>query len=122
MDNVIPLLRNDRPRAAALRMQRIYPEPTADAAASEELHGSIRLGEVDAGTPLVMVCEGYATGLSLRMATDHQIPVYVALDAYKLVHVVETLRRLHPKAHLLICGDDDWKSADHGGPNPGRRC
>jgi hypothetical protein len=30
------------------------------------------------------------------MATDRQVPVYVALDAYNLVFAVEILRELHP--------------------------
>jgi putative DNA primase/helicase len=131
---VIPLLRYDRPRAEALRaVQRIYPGPRKDSRTGEELPQktftkdfaktgcALRLGQVDDSTDLVLVCEGYATGLSLRMATDRQVPVYVALDAYNLGFVVEILRELHPQAHLLICADDDWKSADHEGPNPGRR-
>jgi putative DNA primase/helicase len=69
----------------------------------------------------VLVCEGYATGLSIRMALDRQVPLYVALDAYNLAYVVEIVRALHPRAHLLICADDDWKTKDHHGPNPGRR-
>ncbi len=132
---VIPLLRYDRPRAEALRaVQRIYPGPRKDSRTGEELPQktftkdfaksgcALRLGEIDDDTPLVLVCEGYATGLSLRMATDWQLPVYVALDAYNLVFVVEILRALHPNARLLICADDDWQSMDHEGPNPGRRC
>lgn len=131
---VIPLLRYDRPREEALRaVQRIYPGPRKDSRTGEELPQktftkdfaktgcSLRLGQVDDTTPLVLVCEGYATGLSLRLATDRQVPVYVALDAYNLGFVVEILRALHPDAHLLVCADDDWKSVDHEGPNPGRR-
>jgi putative DNA primase/helicase len=68
-----------------------------------------------------MVCEGYATGLSIRMATGRRWPVYVALDAYNLAFVVEILRTLHPSQHLLVCADDDWLSEDHEGKNPGRR-
>lgn len=131
---VIPLLRYDRPRHEALRaVQRIYPGPRFNAAGDElpqkiftkdfsKAGCALRLGAIDAYTDLVMVCEGYATGLSIRMATDRQVPVYVALDAYNLMFVVEILRSLHPGAHLLVCGDDDWKSEDHQGPNPGRRC
>lgn len=131
---VIPLLRYDFIREEALRaVQRIYPGPRVDSRTGEELPQkvftknfaktgcSLRLGEVDASTRLVMVCEGYATGLSIRMATGRRWPVYVALDAYNLVWVVEILREIHPNVHLLICADDDWKSEDHEGPNPGRR-
>jgi putative DNA primase/helicase len=127
---VIPLLRYDKRELRAV--QRIYPGPRFNPAGEElpqktftkdfaKSGCSLRLGKVDDDTTLVLVCEGYATGLSLRMATDRQLPVYVALDAYNLGFVVEILRRQHPNARLLICADDDWKSEDHEGANPGRR-
>jgi putative DNA primase/helicase len=131
---VIPLLRYDLPKGQALvALQRIYPGPRWDSSTGEELPqksftkgfaktgAALRLGMIDESTWLVLVCEGYATALSIRMATDRQLPVYVALDAYNLGAVVEILRRMHPHAWLLICADDDWKSEDHHGPNPGRR-
>lgn len=131
---VIPLLRYDKPKEEALRaVQRIYPGPRHDFRTGEDLpqktftknfskNGcALRLGNVDDGTWLILICEGYATGLSIRMATDRQVPVYVALDAYNLVFAVEILRELHPQARLLICADDDWKTEDHNGANPGRR-
>lgn len=120
---VVPLLRYDRPRGEALRaVQRIQPDGTKLFTKGFSKSGcSVRLGEVTPDTKVVMVCEGYATGLSIRMATGREWPVYVALDAYNLVFVVDMLRELHPDQHLLICADDDWKSEDHDGPNPGRR-
>lgn len=131
---VIPLLRYDKPQQERLRaVQRIFPGPRFDTRTGEDLpqktftknfskNGcALRLGTVDDDTWLVLVCEGYATGLSIRMATDRQVPVYVALDAYNLAFAVEILRPLHPNARLLICADDDWKSEDHHGANPGRR-
>jgi putative DNA primase/helicase len=131
---VIPLLRYDKPQQDRLRaLQRIFPGPRWDSRTCEELPAktftkdfaktgcALRLGRVGDSTWLVLVCEGYATGLTLRMATDRQVPVYVALDAYNLVFAVEILRELHPNARLLICADDDWKSEDHQGANPGRR-
>jgi putative DNA primase/helicase len=119
---VIPLLRYDRPRHDALRaVQRIQPDGfKLFTKGFSKTCCSLRLGQVDASTSVVMVCEGYATGLSIRMATGRRWPVYVALDAYNLVFVVDMLRALHKEQHLLICGDDDWKTADFDGPNPGR--
>lgn len=130
---VIPLLRYDQPREQALRaVQRIYPHPRTDRRTGEALPQksftkgfaktgcALRLGDAAAAS-VILVCEGYATGLTLRMAVDRAYPVYVALDAYNLAHVVPMLRSLHPDARLLVCGDDDWLSKDHEGPNPGRR-
>lgn len=120
---VIPLLRYDKPREEALRaVQRIQPDGFKLFTKGFAKNGCcVRLGEVDGGTRVAMVCEGYATGLSIRMATGRRWPVFVALDAYNLAWAVEILRPLYPHVHLLICADDDWKTADQEGPNPGRR-
>lgn len=131
---LVPLLRYDLPREAALRaVQRIYPGPRTDRRTGEPLPQKtftkgfakagccVRLGAMADGVPLVLVCEGYATGLSIRMATRRRWPVFVALDAYNLESVVELLRYLLPSHFILICADDDWRTADHDGPNPGRR-
>lgn len=119
---VIPLLRYDRPREEALRaVQRIQPDGFKLFTKGFAKTGcSLRLGEIDASTCVAMVCEGYATGLSIRVATGRRWPVFVALDAYNLVFVVDVLRPLYPHVHLLICADDDWRSEDFDGPNPGR--
>ena len=54
--------------------------------------------------PLVLVCEGYATGASLHQAHGH--PVAVAFDGGNLRHVAAALRERFPAARLLVCGDD----------------
>jgi putative DNA primase/helicase len=130
---LIPLLRYDMPREQALRaVQRIYPGPRVDTRTNEELPQKtftkgfskngccLRLGEIDEWTELLLACEGYATGLSIRMGTARQVPVFVTLDAYNLGMVVPLLRQLYPNTFILVCADDDWKTKDHLGPNPGR--
>lgn len=114
---VIPLLRYDLPREQALKaVQRIWPDGTKRFTRGFEKAGAcLRLGHVVAGSPM-LVCEGYATGLSLRMAVDRRLPVFVALDAGNLQPVCEVLRKLHPHAAILLCADDDWRTAG----NPGR--
>lgn len=131
---LVPLLRYDLPREQALRaVQRIYPAPRTHPRTGEALPQkvftkgfaktgcSVRLGEIGPEAALLIVCEGYVTGLSIRMATQHRWPVFVALDAYNLAAVVALLRTLYPRTFVLVCADDDWLSADHEGPNPGRR-
>ncbi|MBL0918029.1 MAG: toprim domain-containing protein [Hydrogenophaga sp.] len=131
---LVPLLRYDMPREQALRaVQRIYPAPRKHPRTGEALPQkvftkgfaktgcSVRLGEIASDAPLLIVCEGYATGLSIRAAIEQRWPVFVALDAYNLAPVVELLHRLYPQTFILICADDDWLTADHQGPNPGRR-
>lgn len=122
---VIPLIRYDMPRAEALRaVQRIKPDGQKFFTKGFAKAGcALRLGEIlSEAMNVVLVCEGYSTGLTIRMATGHQLPVYVALDAGNLVHVVPLVRDLHPGHFILICADDDWKTRDHAGElnNPGR--
>ncbi|EPC4024978.1 DUF927 domain-containing protein [Aeromonas salmonicida] len=66
------------------------------------------------GGELVAVVEGYATGLSVHLATG--ATVYCAMDAGNLLAVAEIARRQHPEARLLLCGDNDAHT--HG--NPGK--
>lgn len=120
---VIPLLRYDLPREQALRgVQRIFGDGRKLFTRGFEKPGACtRLGHVVVGEP-VLVCEGYATGLTLRMAIGGRLPVFVALDAGNLLPAVQMLRALHPQCPILICADDDWRTRDQRGEpmNPGR--
>lgn len=131
---VIPLLRYDQPRNRALvGTQRIYPGPRFHWKTGEELPqktftkgfakdgASLRFGSVVDGEP-ILVAEGFSTALSIRMATQRRLPVFMALDAHNLGPVCELLRTLYPDHRLLICADDDWKTRDHNGAlwNAGR--
>lgn len=114
---VVPLLRYDEPRAQALKaLQRIWPDGRKRFTRGFAKAGvCLRLGHVVVDEP-VLVCEGYATGLTLRMATERKLPVVVALDAGNLAPVLRVLRKLYPQAELLVCADDDWRTPG----NPGR--
>jgi phage/plasmid primase-like uncharacterized protein len=70
---------------------------------------------------LILVTEGYATGLSIREATVNSVPVYVAFDAGNLKPVAERLRARYPLSPLIFCADDDWKTKRPDGTpwNPG---
>jgi putative DNA primase/helicase len=119
---VLPLIRYDMPREEALRgLQFIKPDGFKLFTEGFGKRGcSLRLGDVDDWTEILMVCEGYATGLSIRMATGRSWPVFVCLDAGNLADVIPLLRALYPNAFILVCADDDWKTKNHEGPNPGR--
>lgn len=114
---VVPLLRYDEPRVTALKaVQRIWPDGTKRFTKGFQKPGvCLRLGLVVAGEPL-LVCEGYATGLTLRMAVERRLPVFVALDAGNLLPVAELLREMYPDTRMLICADDDYRTQG----NPGR--
>lgn len=123
---LIPLVRLDYPKLDALRgLQFIRPDGAKIYLRGFDKPGCcVRLGDVDGALlNLLLVCEGYATGLTLRMATDHLLPVFVAMDAGNLAHVVPLLRDLHPDQRILVCADDDWKTVDQRTRqlcNPGR--
>lgn len=111
---VLLLIRYDMPREQAVQAaQRILPDGRKFYTAGFSKPGcALRLGVVDGSTQLLVVVEGYATGLTVRTALDRQIPVYVAFDAGNLHHVVRMLRELHPEVRMLICADDDWRTRD----------
>lgn len=111
---VILMLRYDLPREEAIQAaQRIMPNGEKRYSAGFSKPGcALRLGTVDDTTQLVIVVEGYATGLTVRTALERLVPVYVAFDAGNLFHVVPLLRSLHPEVRMLICADDDWQTRD----------
>lgn len=67
---------------------------------------------------VVLLCEGFATGASLRKATG--LPVVVAFDAGNLTPVALELHRAHRKdIKILVCADDDYLTMAKTGRNPG---
>lgn len=114
---IIPLLNYSLPREQALRgLQRIFGDGSKRFTKGfDKIGACLRLGLVGEGDP-ILVCEGYATGLTLRMAVGRRLAVYVALDCGNILPVVQMLRNKHPRARILICADDDvWTPG-----NPGR--
>jgi len=53
----------------------------------------------------ILICEGWATGASLHMATGHR--VIAAMDAGNLMPVAEALRARFPEADLFFVADND---------------
>lgn len=70
-------------------------------------------GSITPQTPTILIAEGYATGASIYQATD--LPVAVAFDAGNLQPVVEALHKEYPRAHILICADDDYLTEGNPG-------
>ncbi len=68
---------------------------------------------------VALVAEGIATAASLHAATG--FPTAAAMHAGNLAEVARIVRRqLGGDARILICGDDDHKTAAKIGRNPGR--
>ena len=53
-----------------------------------------------------LIAEGYATAMSLHMATG--LSVAVAYSAGQLLKTAQALRRDYKRTRWLICADDDW--------------
>ncbi|OZY48613.1 VapE domain-containing protein [Pseudomonas lundensis] len=108
-------------------LQVIYPERQADTGRDKSYwpHGMSKEGAYhligphpEPGEP-VLVCEGYATGASLHMATS--FAVAIAFDAGNLSAVAKAMRERFPGRALIVCRDDDWKTKRPNGEpwNPG---
>lgn len=116
----VPMMRYDQARDRRLVGAQVidsvgakrFVTGTAKAGAACRLGGAL----TDVDRP-ILICEGLATGLSIRMATGRAMPVFVAFDAGNLLPVAQILRKLYPSAWLLFCADDDWRTTVP--PNPG---
>jgi putative DNA primase/helicase len=64
-------------------------------------------GPLEEPTGPVLICEGWATGASLHIATGHT--VIAAMDAGNLMPVAEALRARFPEADLVLVADNDLK-------------
>lgn len=132
---LVPLIRYDFEREQALRgVQRIFGGPRKHWRTGDDLPQktftkgfdkpgcAVRLGVVEQGAP-VLLCEGYATGLTLRMASDRRVAAYVGLDGGNLLQVAYIVRSLHEDSPILLCADDDWQTRNHAVEldNVGRR-
>jgi putative DNA primase/helicase len=60
-----------------------------------------------APTGPILICEGWATGASLYMATGHM--VIAAMDAGNLLPVAQSLHARFPQANLVLVADNDQK-------------
>lgn len=62
---------------------------------------------------LVLIAEGYATAASLFEATG--IPCVVAFDANNLLPVGKAINKAYPRARMLFCADDDYRTDGNPG-------
>ena len=99
-----------------VNLQRIWPNGSKRFVAGGRVRGcySPIAGEQgDANGPLY-VCEGWATGATIRALTGH--PVACAMNCGNLRPVAELLRQRYPDRPLIIAGDNDH----HTEGNPGK--
>lgn len=111
---VIPMIAYGKP-PRVVGAQRILADGKKLFGKDTEKQGAAcRFGVVVEGSP-ILVCEGVATALSIREATQRRLPVFAAFDAGNLLPVLQRLRAAHRGHWLLICADDDWQTRNHAG-------
>lgn len=75
--------------------------------------GYTNIGVPTGDNPVILICEGYATGETLHAATGHC--VFVAFDAPNLPAVAGIARKRLPDARILLCADNDqWGTVNDG--------
>ena len=116
---LVPMVRYDVPEQAEatdpgpvqrrlVGLQKIQPDGSKLFNKGMEKTGAAcRLGKAPKDGQPILVTEGVATALSIRMATGRAHPVYVAFDAGSLLPVAKILRALYPKSPIVFCADDD---------------
>lgn len=105
--SLVVSLRNDA--GELVNVQLIAPDGGKGYLAGGQKAGAFHPIE---GGALVAVVEGYATGLSVHLATG--ATVYCAMDCGNLLAVATIARSQHPESRILLCGDND--AATKGNP------
>lgn len=75
-----------------------------------ELKGSVCPLSSFKDAPLVYLCEGFATGASVQMATE--TPTIICFQANNIQASIETIREINPACKIIICADRDLHPDD----------
>lgn len=112
---IIPMMRYDMKPPAMVGKQEIADDGSKKYSGGMDKHGAAcRLGSVLADGDLLIIVEGYATGLSVRMAIEDVHPVFVAFDTSGLLSVAQIVRANYPTSPILFCADDDYLTGGKG--------
>lgn len=117
---LVPMLHYDATDSAKLAgLQKIAPDGLKRFNKGMAMEGAAcRLGEPPTDGDVILITEGYATGLSLREAVNRFVPVFLAFNAGNLKPVAERLRARYPLSPIVFCADDDWKTMRPDGVTP----
>ena len=91
-------------------MQTILPTGTKMFEKGGELKGSMHvvnadnLAEAKGG---IVICEGYATGATIREATNGHFGVVCAMTSHNLLDVAKAVSEKYPDKPIIIAGDND---------------
>ncbi|MES2787639.1 MAG: DUF5906 domain-containing protein [Pseudomonadota bacterium] len=105
---IIPMKKYSSAGSVLVGAQKIAPDGVKRySKGMDKIGAGFLLGALTRDTALIGIAEGYATGATVRMATDYRTPVMLAFDAGSLLAVAKQLRADFPDAHLLFFADDD---------------
>lgn len=112
---IVPMMRYDVDQPVMVGKQSIAADGTKKYSSGMDKHGAAcRLGDVPVDGDALTMGEGYATGLSVRMALNYQRPFFVAFDTSGLMELAKILRRKYPTSFILLCADDDYLTGGKG--------
>lgn len=108
-------------------VQAIFPNANADLGRDRDYlkdgqkHGCFHLigGKPVGAKPVIIVCEGYATGASIHQATGHYVAV--AFDSSNLKAVAQAMRKMAGHATIIVAADNDqWEKGNPGATAAGK--
>lgn len=76
--------------------------------------------KLEGTTERIFICEGYATGVSVHLAT--KATVYVAFDCGNLYDTASHAKKDHPESQIIIAGDDDFTKERNAGRSAAEAC
>jgi putative DNA primase/helicase len=89
-------------------LQAIFAETIPELGRDKDFMGGRKAGlffTIGEPSETLLIAEGYATAATVHESTGHR--VYVAFDRTNLKAVALTVRKLHPKARIIIAADND---------------
>lgn len=75
---------------------------------------SVISGQIDYTKP-IFIAEGFATAVTIYEVMKGQCMTITAFDAGNIEPVVANIRKAHPEANIVICGDNDQYGEENTG-------
>jgi len=99
-------------------VQTIYPNGDKRFLKGGRINAGCYLIETDVRRDEIVICEGFATGATLHQEIG--TACFVAFNAVNLAPVARYVRRMHQRANIIICADNDAWTEGNPGKTKGR--
>jgi len=112
---VIPICDISRNYSKIISLQYIYPDGSKRFSRGCRTKGGVHIISTDTtcNNNLIYLCEGYATGLTVSLATNSIVAV--CFYATNIIHVAELLKTRFPEDQIIICADNDRNTQGNPG-------